>query len=224
MPSRERPSDGLTPVPMLFLDDLKNVLKSVDTNVQKTHQEIVRIQEQSKNAEARIAKLEQQTDDIIANPHECKRKESIHDLQENTSNLSTRQSVIEKAIEHTNAEVEEVKTQKGRAIYWLLGVIVLVISGAIGWIVTLATLKTEVGYIKEQQADIKANLTIVQQRIINETTKTRQAIENQTISVAKELKARRPEPPLPIRESPSTRRAISAPSDPVSLPAVAPTD
>ena len=186
-PNPNKPSSGLTPVPTLFLTDLKEVLKSVDTNVQKTNQEIVRIQEQTKNSDKRISDLEVRTEEIRVDSYTCRRKDSIQAIAEDTKDLGTRQSVLEVALKSTQEEVNEGKTQKNQATYWLLGIVVLVISGSIGWIVTLTSLTNEVGFIKEQQQEIKNSLSTVQQRIIAETTKTRRIVEVQAENAAREL-------------------------------------
>lgn len=186
MTNRDRPSDGLTPVPVLFLDDIKNVLKDIDKNTKQTYGEIVRLQEQTKSADKRITTLEEQTDEIRASPHECKRKDSIQAISRDTKELAERQSSIEAEIKNAKSELDEVKVKRDRAVYWLGGLIVMVISGAIGWIVMLTSLKTEVGYIKEQQQEIKNGLSNIQQRIILETAKTRQAIEVQSAAITKE--------------------------------------
>jgi len=161
---RGKVSGGLTPIPTVFLDNLERAVAIIQAEVveikpqlKTSCAEVIRLQEQMRLSEQQLKEIRQDMQGHLRESDHpgCLQEKSFVSLQEEQRVLIQKTTSSEANLSTISSEIVAIKGASARFVYWLAGAALVVIGAAVGWIVTLNVLKTEVAYLKVQQQDIQ---------------------------------------------------------------------
>jgi hypothetical protein len=176
----ERDASDFTPITNFAdmgpaLSEIRHTVRDIKPKVDKLVEHNASHEARIKASEARLRRVEDKAAEIAEKPqsHDCAQTETIREIKEEAhrfrkSSEDTTQRVIV-AETKVGALAKEMETNQGdtkSGRRWLIGIIVtlvIVIGGAaLGWVITLVTVRSDVAHLATEQQEIQERLSTVQ--------------------------------------------------------------
>lgn len=151
-------------------------MKSVKKDVEDMKPKLERVSEgfidhraRIRASEARLKRAEEKVANIAEKPHSCFQAEAIAELKEGekvnrkaSTDVSQEVATAKTALTGLHEDVGTLEKDAKSGRRWLIGIIVGVVvsigGAAIGWIVTLTIVRTDVSHLREEQTRIRNHM------------------------------------------------------------------